>query len=67
LHQTMSEVLVKEPLARVQYISCADPDSLQELHGRVERALLSMAVYIGKTRLIDNIILFQEGNYASHD
>lgn len=57
LRQRMLSVLNQEPLARVQYVSCAHPDSLQELEGNVERALLSMAVYVGKTRLIDNILL----------
>jgi pantothenate synthetase len=30
---------------------------LQELHGPVEKALLSLAVFIGKTRLIDNAVI----------
>jgi pantoate--beta-alanine ligase len=47
-----------EPLARLQYVSCADAETLQELQGILSgRALLSMAVYFGKTRLIDNLIL----------
>jgi pantoate--beta-alanine ligase len=46
-----------ENLAELQYVSCADPETLQEIEGHVERCLLSMAVYIGKTRLIDNIQL----------
>ncbi len=49
--------LATEPLVKVQYVSCAHPDTLQELNGRVDRALLSLAVTIGKTRLIDNIVL----------
>ncbi|NMC77779.1 MAG: pantoate--beta-alanine ligase [Chloroflexi bacterium] len=57
LRQRMLSVLSQEPLARVQYVSCAHPDTLQELEGNTERALLSMAVYVGKTRLIDNILL----------
>ena len=57
LRHAMTEVLAGEPLARVQYVSAADPDSLQELHGPAERALLSMAVFIGKTRLIDNTVV----------
>lgn len=51
-----SEV-ANESLADLQYISCADPESLREIEGHVERCLLSMAVYVGKTRLIDNILL----------
>lgn len=57
LRRRMLDVLEAEPLARVEYVSAADPDSLQELEGPVERALLSMAVYVGKTRLIDNWVL----------
>jgi pantothenate synthetase len=35
----------------------ANPDSLGELEGPVEAGLLSMAVLIGKTRLIDNLLI----------
>jgi pantothenate synthetase len=41
----------------VQYVSCADYDTLEELDVVACRALLSMAVFIGKTRLIDNLVL----------
>ena len=57
LKQAVLSVLEAEPLARVQYVSCADPNSLQELSGAFEQVLISMAVYVGKTRLIDNIVL----------
>jgi pantoate--beta-alanine ligase len=57
LRQIVDDVLESEPLASVQYVSLADPDTLQESSGPVERCLVSMAVYVGKTRLIDNTIL----------
>jgi pantoate--beta-alanine ligase len=57
LRQLMAEIIDAEPLARRQYVSVADPVTLQELEGPVQRALLSMAVTIGKTRLIDNLLL----------
>jgi pantoate--beta-alanine ligase len=57
LKQVMGAVLDAEPLAKPQYVSCADPVTLQEIDGPFEQALLSMAVYIGKTRLIDNCLL----------
>lgn len=57
LCEGMRRVLAEEPRARVEYVSCADPESLQELQGEVSRALLSMAVGIGSTRLVDNAIL----------
>jgi pantoate--beta-alanine ligase len=46
-----------EPLARIDYVSIADPDTLQELDRVQGRTLVSMAVRIGKTRLIDNTVL----------
>jgi pantoate--beta-alanine ligase len=58
LRQVMSATINAEPLARLQYVSCADPQTLQEIEGPVSgHALLSMAVFIGKTRLIDNLIV----------
>lgn len=53
----MKEVLTGEPLANVQYVSCADFDTLEELEEIKGKTLLSMAVFIGKTRLIDNFVL----------
>ena len=55
LRGKMKEVLAGEPLAQVQYISCADYDTLEELETVSGKALLSMAVFMGKTRLIDNL------------
>jgi pantoate--beta-alanine ligase len=57
LRETMRRVLETEPLAKPQYVSVADPETLLELEGEVENALLSMAVYVGKTRLIDNALV----------
>ncbi len=57
LRRIMRETIQTEPLARLQYVSCADPETLAELQGPVERALLSMAVFVGQTRLIDNMLL----------
>ncbi len=57
LRQILERTLGEEPLAEVEYVSVADPDTLEELEGDVESALMSMAVRIGKTRLIDNRLL----------
>jgi pantoate--beta-alanine ligase len=57
LRLRMREVLMSERRARPEYVSAADPDSLEELEGPVEAGLLSMAVLIGKTRLIDNLLI----------
>ena len=57
LRQIMREVLASEPLAQMQYVSCADYDTLEELEIVTGKTLLSMAVFLGKTRLIDNFVL----------
>ncbi len=57
LRRKMKEVIAAEPRAQMQYVSCADYDSLEELETVKEKTLLSMAVLIGKTRLIDNFVL----------
>jgi len=57
LREIMTGTIKSEPLAVLQYVSCADPDTLEELSGSISRALLSMAVVIGKTRLIDNFLI----------
>jgi pantoate--beta-alanine ligase len=50
-------VILSEPLAQLQYVSCADYGTLEELDVITSRALLSLGVFVGKTRLIDNFIL----------
>jgi pantoate--beta-alanine ligase len=64
LRQVMEAVIRAEPLVRLQYVSVADPLTLQELDIVDSDALLSMAVYVGKTRLIDNFLL-REGAWQT--
>ncbi len=57
LRDIVRQEIENEPLAELQYVSCADPETLAELKNEVENCLISLAVFVGKTRLIDNIIL----------
>jgi pantoate--beta-alanine ligase len=57
LRRAMSDVLAAEPLARVDYVSAADPVSLREVDRATGPVLLSMAVFVGRARLIDNLRL----------
>lgn len=59
LRECVSNIINAEPLAKLQYISCADALTLLEIDNIEGEALLSMAVYFGKTRLIDNLLLKQ--------
>jgi len=51
------ETVASEPLARLQYVSCADYETLEELKMVHGKTLISMAVYMGNTRLIDNFVI----------
>jgi pantoate--beta-alanine ligase len=53
----MREVIEEEELASIDYVSVADPATMQELERIHGKALVSLAVRIGRTRLIDNITL----------
>jgi pantoate--beta-alanine ligase len=57
IRRGMTEVIEKEPLATIEYISIANNETLKEIYRIKLPALVSMAVKIGKTRLIDNIVL----------
>ncbi len=59
LRREMLEIIQREPLAKVDYVSLADPDTLEELEGLENPTLASLAVRIGQTRLIDNMTLSQ--------
>jgi pantoate--beta-alanine ligase len=57
LRAILTETLAKEPLVRQDYVSVADASTLVELERVEGAALVSLAARIGKTRLIDNIVL----------
>lgn len=57
LREEMTTLIQKQPLAKIDYISIADPETLDEMDRVNPPALVSMAVRIGKARLIDNIML----------
>jgi pantoate--beta-alanine ligase len=58
LQREVRSVLEGEPLIeRVDYVSVADAESLEELGTVDGRAMVSVAVQLGIPRLIDNVIL----------
>ena len=52
----MSELISAEPLAKIDYVSMVSWDSIEPVETIEGSVLVAMAVYIGKTRLIDNFI-----------
>ena len=57
LRQAMIELIEKQPLANIEYVSVADAETLDELDEVRPPALVSLAVKIGKPRLLDNVVL----------
>jgi pantoate--beta-alanine ligase len=57
IRQEMQKMIEKEKFTFVEYISIADERTLEELTEITPPALVSLAVKVGKTRLIDNIVL----------
>ncbi|NCO83076.1 MAG: pantoate--beta-alanine ligase [Nitrospirae bacterium CG_4_10_14_3_um_filter_44_29] len=54
----MKEKLLAEPLVReIQYASIYDPETLEEVEAADKEALLAVAVKVGGTRLIDNMLV----------
>ncbi len=62
LIEIVRSMLEKEPLVRVDYVSLNDAENLEALEWLNDRpALLSLAAFVGKTRLIDNMVLGRNG------
>ena len=57
MRRDMLALLESEPAASVEYVSVADAGTLEELESVDRSALVSMAVRIGRVRLIDNVVL----------
>jgi pantoate--beta-alanine ligase len=53
----VEEIISRARLARIDYVELVDPDNLQPLEVVTPGSLLALAVFFGKTRLIDNIRL----------
>jgi pantoate--beta-alanine ligase len=57
IREEMTSLISEEPLAKIEYVSIADTQTLEELSEIDRPALASLAVRLGKTRLIDNMLL----------
>ena len=53
----MRDLIEKEPLARIDYVKAVDGLTMQQIDTVKEPMLVALAVYIGKTRLIDNFMI----------
>jgi pantoate--beta-alanine ligase len=62
LRKLMIYTISQEPLAKIDYVSVADPLSLEELVFINDGALFSVAVFFGDVRLIDNMLVRPQFN-----
>ncbi|MCX5997407.1 MAG: pantoate--beta-alanine ligase [Chloroflexi bacterium] len=57
IRKAMADLISREPAAKIDYVSIADMQTLDEVDTIKSKALVSLAVRLGKPRLIDNIVL----------
>lgn len=57
LVDAMKKNIETEPLAKIDYVKAVDGLTMQQIETLKSPALIAMAVYIGKTRLIDNFMI----------
>lgn len=55
--EEIKPAIIKKKPTRIDYISITDPDNLKPVARIKDKALLALAVWFGRTRLIDNTIL----------
>lgn len=58
--RAMSELISREPLAKIDYVSAVDGETMMPVEELTPGVLVAMAVYIGTTRLIDNFTVGEE-------
>ena len=53
----MKDIINAEPLAKTDYVEIVDMNTMESVSVIKGEILCAIAVYIGKTRLIDNFIV----------
>lgn len=62
-----TEMLEKEPLIQIQYLEAVDPETLADKKNSGAPLVLAAAIFIGKTRLIDNVIVDDENAWGRNN
>jgi pantoate--beta-alanine ligase len=66
LIELVRATIEREPLVRIDYVSVNDAETLERLDKIDDRpGLISLAVFVGKTRLIDNVVLGKAKKHAA--
>ena len=62
--EKMREIVAGAPSARIDYMVVVDPENLEDIETIEGEVLVALAVWIGKTRLIDNMLISPEKSEA---
>jgi pantoate--beta-alanine ligase len=62
VRDVLVETLASEPAVRVDYAVLVDATTLQEVDRIEDNTLIALAAFVGKTRLIDNVVIALEGD-----
>ncbi|WP_376796636.1 pantoate--beta-alanine ligase [Thermogemmatispora sp.] len=65
IQRAMSEVVASEPLARLDYADVRDPGTFEPLERLRPPALLAIAAFVERARLIDNFLLRADGTWET--
>jgi pantoate--beta-alanine ligase len=57
----MEKMIREEKLTKIDYLKICDPETLEDVQRIKGRTLIALALWIGKTRLIDNMIVEGSG------
>jgi len=57
IKQAVNDLIEEHPFTRIEYINLCHPSTLEDIDILGDETILALAVYVGKTRLIDNCLL----------
>ncbi len=57
IYDKIRQIIIAEPLCSIDYIHIVHPETLEDIKSITEKTVLALAVRIGSTRLIDNILV----------
>lgn len=60
IKQEMYDIIENNFLAKVDYIEIANAETLEPVKKMQKRVIIALAVFIGKTRLIDNMVIYKK-------
>ncbi|MFW6022992.1 MAG: pantoate--beta-alanine ligase [Halanaerobiaceae bacterium] len=61
IRQQIKEMIDEKPAARIDYVQLVDPETLDDIDKVTDKLLIALAVYVGDTRLIDNMVIHING------